>query len=310
MATQCWATVSLHTQIGKPAWEAIMCLLPYHSALHHRDSFIPLERYRWPSRTALGPSGPPQRSKQTSALPRAMLAPCCWHRAPQHIPFLNSPSQSEAGSRAATAQLPQVPPAKGFFDTARSMPLLSGQAKSKIGVSLLLLTDANCSLSMNVREAKISSALFRISGGKAARYSQGETQAYQLSKADREILHCLYIPEIKHTCSNLFSNSFFISFRRSYQCNLPENSCCQTGRLGDLSHAQFKIIRVGALSSALKFFLFFQFPVQVPCLLPWLKQQPFRLNLTIHNSCCYHWKTSLMRSQSNPNVPAHRESLF
>lgn len=103
---------------------------------------------------------------------------------------------------------------------------------------------------------------------------------------------------------------FLFLFIGVTQCNLLENSCCQRGRLGDLSHAQYKNIKVGALSSALKFFLFFQLPVPVPCLLPWLEQWPFRLNLTTHNSCCYCRRTSLMRSQSNLSVPAYRASLF
>lgn len=62
------------------------------------------------------------------------------------------------------------------FDSARSMPLLSGQPGSRLGKNQSLtpslpLTDANCSLSVNFREPKISSVLFRISASQAARYA-------------------------------------------------------------------------------------------------------------------------------------------
>lgn len=297
-----------------------MCPLSYCRALHHQHSSILLVHYHYPPRKGLltglhrTSSGHPQRSKQTSALPCAALAPSRWHRAPQHILFLNSPLQSEAGGRAAAAQLAWVPPCQGDFLTQpdpcpRSQGRLKVKTRGKLESHPLPLTDANCSLSVNFREARISSVLFRISAGKAARYTQGEIQPCQLSKEATEILHCLYVDDTKHMCSNLLSAPFLFLFIAVSQHNLLDNSCCQRGRLGGLSCAQFEIIQVGALSSALKFLLFFQLPVQVLCLLPWLEQWQLKLNLTTCNGWCYCWKTSLMRSQSNPSVPAYCASL-
>jgi len=130
------------------------------------------------------------------------------------------------------------------------------------------LTDANCGLSVNFKESKISSVLLRVAVGEAARYAQGETQPYQLSKEATEILHCLYRDDTEHMCSDLLSGPFLFLFTAVARRNHPANSCCQRGRLGGLSRARCEIIQVGALSSALKFLLLFQFPVPVLSLLP------------------------------------------
>lgn len=57
---------------------------------------------------------------------------------------------------------------------------------------------------------------------------------------------------ILNTCALIFQFLFYSFFVADALCSLPDNSCCQRGRLGCLSCVHYEIIQVGALSSALK----------------------------------------------------------
>lgn len=268
-------------EIRKSPQEIIMHPFPYCRALNHRkrDLFCLCAIPVFPER------GCPRCAEKIFRTSPAELSPPMGHcgsgspqhRAPRHNLFLNVLLQSNVGSRdgagpATTGLLAwtgvclcslterKVPSGRlifscGYWNTHPALCFASQTTKSRWESAsyCLPVLETNRIFSMNFREAKISSVLFRISPHKADsgthKWKQNQKpsppptkktqpQPYQFSKEDTEILHPIYISDNEHMCNNTLLGSFFSLSITIAQCNLPDNSCCQR-RLWDLSCAWY-----------------------------------------------------------------------